>query len=167
MSTIVTCRNCATMLRVSDNVSASDVCPQCFAPLDDSGAAPVDRAPNVLRDVRRDSNTTTVVLWLLVALCTVGVVWAYATINLNGTVGRGFDVGAIWSLLAAVGLLDVSILVATTWSLIHSMPRRGTPPSAGRIVGRVFGFIVLVLGMVFAVIIFLCASCFAMISRHL
>jgi len=37
MSTIVTCRNCATTLRVADNISSSDVCPQCLTPLDDSG----------------------------------------------------------------------------------------------------------------------------------
>jgi hypothetical protein len=162
MSTIVTCRNCATRLRVADNPSAGDVCPQCLASLNNPEAAPIHRAPNVLRDVRRDSNTTTVVLWVLFALFAVGVVSAF---TIRGS-SSGDDLYALmWFLLAFVGLLDAIVLAVTTRFLFRSIARHGSSPTAGQVFGWVFGFIVLALGLAFAGIIFLCASCLAMVTN--
>lgn len=159
MSTIVTCRNCAARLRVADNASASDVCPQCFASLNNPETPPIHRAPNRLRDVRRDSNAITVVLWVLVALFAVGVALAFTISPSSG------DSKVAWFLLAAVGILDFLVLVATTWSLTRSIAHRGSAPTAGRVIGWMVGFMVLALGLVFAVIIFFCASCLAIMDN--
>lgn len=161
MSTIVTCPNRKTMLRVADDVSSRGVCPQCFAALDNSGAAPVNRVPNLLRDVRRDSNTTTGMLFLLVGMLTGGVVLAFTISSTKRTLelGTETEVGSVWLLAAVLGMLDVLVLVATTWSMFHFSSRNGTPPSSGHIVGSAFGYIVLVIGLAFAVIIFAYASC--------
>lgn len=157
MSTIVTCPNCKTTLRVADDVSSRGVCPQCFAALDNSGAAPVNRAPNLLRDVRRDSSMTSWILLVLIGLCVVGIAVIYA----HGQGAFGNRPESLWILPAAYGfgILDVLVFLAAVrplWRVL--LGGIGNASTVGTIV-RVIGVIVLTVGMILAIVNFFFVVC--------
>lgn len=157
MSTIVTCRNCGTTLRVADQLSSRDVCPQCLSALAEPEPDHGMRAPNLVRDVRRDSRVTTWILWVLIGLVAAGVVLAVVQTR----TARGEDAfGGMLCMMVGFAALDVLLWIAGLGPLARWIFRGPNANSTARAVAYAF----LIMAMGAAIFVFFFTVCIAMLN---
>jgi hypothetical protein len=163
MSNIVTCRSCGTTLRVADQLSSRDVCPQCLSalvePEPEQRPEPGGRlrAPNLVRDVRRDSRVTSWILWVLIGLVAAGVI--LATVQMRSAKGEE-AISGMQCMMVGFVALDVLLWIAGLGRLARWIFRGPNANSTIRAVAYAF----LILAMGAAIFVFFFTVCVVLLQ---
>ena len=108
MSSKANCPYCQAPLNVTDTVGAQPaVCPHCLSNLDNPRLAPAAETPNVLRDIRRNATSLSLILTVLSVSCCVAIL-IFWQIALWSDINRT----SIFGLMGSFGVLAVVTLVA-------------------------------------------------------
>jgi hypothetical protein len=135
----------------------SSICPHCLGAIDNPVAGMAEKDYGINTDVRRDLSVGSIILGILIGLCVLGTIVAFAA-----TPGRGgYDkLGFALILMFIFAALDVLVSIAC----IRAIIRWGTSGVGHLSAGRVIGLTFLSLGTVVAVVIFFFVTCFGLAS---
>jgi hypothetical protein len=157
MSSHATCPYCQTPLSVTENPSGQPiVCPHCLSNVDNPRLAPAAEAPNLLRDIRRNGKSVSLLLAAMFGLCctAISIIWYFSQ-------SSEFNAVSIFGFMATFGVLDVVVLVAAArpvWRYFVSSQQRA---NVDGVIQAVFLIVVLAV----AIFAFFFTVCFRLASK--